>query len=716
MPLTLPALALLAGNIAGFLFGVEYPLVLLLVCGVLALGSRGKTRWFFILALLFFLGENLSIRRLVHINRPNFTPYQYTDVNGKLLKNPEYQGEKTRLLLKIPQGKVLLTVRGRLKNYWRGDRIFTSIMPYPWEHPCNFGVENRFRFSSGLSFFASSKSTLFFKKTGTAFPFPILRPLYELKEKASLKASSLPSPYSGIISALVLGQRYPMGNEEGQALRRAGIYHLMAISGAHIALFSFFIWTVLGLVFYRKKLRLWATALFLILFYLWVEPSPSVNRATFMALLVILGKILERDINLINIISLSLIVSLLANPLAFLSAGFQLTYFVSLGLILFIPRLRNLPVLSKTLFFSTVAFFFSLPLSLYHFHRINLLAPLTNLIGTALVPPIILLSSGGLLGLSPLLTVSKFLIDVLLSLDRFSSTVLTVPDLPILLVLGAAAILILSRKKPLFLASVLFLLFFPSTKLTSFEVVFLDVGQGDSVLVKCPPSAFLYDGGGGKDRDYVGEFVTSRALWAQGLKDLDAVFVSHFHPDHAGGLVAVARNFKVKKVFYSRKAQSPLFGKITSLARRSYSLKRGDVLKIGSCTIRVLWPPSLPPGPPENSDSLVLLVKHGEQSVLLSGDIGHEEEAEILPQLERIRILKVAHHGSRKSSSEDFLKRTLPVYSIISCGENNPYGFPHPQTLQRLKRFSKKVFLTSRCGAVRIREKGVDTCLPCSSW
>ncbi len=709
-----PSLALMAGCVAGFLFQLKYPLPVILIAVITAVFVKGKIKWALILGALFMIGESLSAYRLSHLGKTPPVPYQYTDISGKLLKNPEYSEGRTRLLLATPQGRVSLTVKGYLRGFFRGDRVFTSLMPYPWRHPCNFHLKNYFRLYRNISFFASTKSTLFFRKRGTDRLFSLFRPLYKLKEKASLKASSLPSPYSGIISALVLGQRYPMGEREGQALQRAGIYHLMAISGAHIALFSILVWWISGLFTYRKKLRLWSTAALLLLFYLWVEPSPSVNRATFMALLVLAGKILERDINLLNIISLSLFVSLLSNPLAFLSPGFQLTYFVSLGLILFSPAFKNLPPLLKAFAFSSVAFFFSLPISLYHFHRANLFSPLLNLIGAGLVPFIILLAAAGLLGFSSLLYLSKHLIDLLISLERTSFALATVPSLPLALVLAASLLLVLSRKKPALLTLTLLLLLYPEKKVRSFEVLFLDVGQGDSVLVKCPPSAFLYDGGGG--RGHVGEFITSRVLWTEGLKSLDAVFVSHFHPDHAQGLVAVAKNFRIKRLFYSRRAQTPLFYQITSLIEETVPIKKGDVLKIGSCSIKVLWPPPLPPGPAKNSDSLVLLVQSAAHSLLLTGDIGEREERNILPELQAVQILKVAHHGSRGSSSFDFLKRLRPVYSVISCGENNPYGFPHPETLGRLRLFSKRILSTSLCGAVRIRGKGAQTCLPCPHW
>ena len=278
------------------------------------------------------------------------------------------------------------------------------------------------------------------------------------------------------------------------------------------------------------------------------------------------------------------------------------------------------------------------------------------------------------------------------------------------------AILLLAKKKPLLAPLVLLLLLYPQSKNLKPEVIFLDVGQGDAVLVKCPPAVFLYDTGGGRGRADVGEFITSRALWAQGIRKLNALFISHFHPDHAGGAEAILRNFKVEALYYSKKADSPLFRRTTSLAKRAISLKKGDSLTIGSCRIKVLGPGKLEPGPPRNSDSLVLLVESPDFSLLLTGDMEREQEMEALPYLKPITVLKVAHHGSNTSSSLEFLRKTRPRYSVISAGPNNPYGFPSPRAVERLRRFSGMVLLTSRCGAVKIGRRGTQTCLPCPRW
>ncbi len=715
-PLLLPALSLLAGAITGFYLGVDYSYFLIVPVFLFSLFLPPKLRTIILLCGFFMLGESLAFQRKRELLQNPFPQGIYQDFEGKMLRSPEYYKGRTRLYIKTPKGKVLINVSGEVTGLYPGDKVEGSTSFSSADHPCNFGIKNRYRFYSGVVAMGGSKTKLFFRKKESPFPWCLLHPLYKLKEKTALRVSHLPPYLSGVISALLLGQRFPLVGKVPQSLKRAGLYHLMAISGTHIALFTYLIWLISGLFLARRRPRFYITAGFLLMFYLWVEPSPSVVRATIMALLVLVGKILWRDISLLNIISASLILSLILNPLGFLSPGFQLTYWVSLGLILFAPLFKSLPYLTRLTAFSTVAFLFSLPLSLYHFHRGNFLSPLNNLIGITLVPFIILLSIPALSGLNFLWKPIGTMVGILSSLDSIGFSLFTVPSLPWPLVAAAMGLLLISRKKPILAPLVLALALFPSGRVKTPGVLFLDVGQGDAVLVKCPPAVFLYDAGGGRGRTDVGEFITSRVLWEEGIKTLDAVFISHFHPDHAAGAVAVLKNFRVKTLYYSKRATGPLFREIFSLASRAKSLRKGEVLRIGSCKIKVLYPEKLEPGPAENSDSLVLLVKNPEFSLLLTGDIEKNQEEKILPLLTHVSVLKVPHHGSRTSSTLAFLRKLTPLYSVISAGKNNPYGFPSPEALERLKKYSRRVLSTSRCGAIRIRGRRIQTCLPCAPW
>ncbi len=636
----------------------------------------------------------------------------YIDLKGKLFKNPEFSKWGTKLYLKTKDGKIIISVNGFLKGYYRGDRIQGSAKVIPTNHPCNFGVNRKNLFlSQGISAYGYSKSGLFFKKL-SAFPLSFF---YRLKGKASMKINSLPSPYSSVLSALILGQRYGMGERERRSLKRAGIYHLMAISGAHVGIFLYFIWLLTGIFTYRKKVRLHISLASLLFFYLWMQGSPSVDRAVVIASLIIGGKLLWRDINYVNLLSLSLIISLIFSPLSFLSPGFQLTYFVTLGLALFSEKFRGFSKIEAFFLFSSVAFLFSLPISLFHFHRANFLSPLNNMIAATVVPLIIVLGIGWVLGISFLLLPIKELVNLILLLDSLKFPIITVPNIALIFILLTCLILVFSPQRKILLLIPVLLLFFPGKKPKRFEVLFIDVGQGDSVLVKCPPKVFLYDGGGSTSKTFdVGEYITSQAIWAQGIRKIDWIFASHYHSDHAGGLISVLENFPYDVFLYSEKPkEDPIFNRLmmevpTEKRKRIF---KGNIFKLGSCKIKVLNPPPVSPERTRNNDSLVLLVSHGKEKLLLTGDIGKRIERKIIPELGRISILKVAHHGSITSSSKDFISELSPDYSVISAGLFNRFNFPSKKILKRLAEKSKKVLLTSKCGAIKIWKEGYTTCL-----
>lgn len=711
----LPSLFLLAGAISGvyfsyfslYLLGITFILYL-----ILAFAKTGK-HIPLLLAFLFILGGFLSHRAAFSIINSYFynleTP-EYIDFSGQLYRNPQFSKDHTRLYIKTSNGRIIVSVKGKLTGFYRGDSIEGSARFYSTRHPCNFGMKRSNLFlAQGISAYSYSKTRLFFKKLKKGS----MSLIYRLKEKAALKINLLPTPYSSVMAALLLGERFSMEERERRALKTAGIYHLMAISGAHVGIFLYFIWLISGLFTHKRNIKLWISLASLGIFYLWMEGSPSIDRASLIAALLIIGKLLWRDINYINLLSASLLIYLIFNPLSFLSPGFQLTYFVTLGLAIFADKIKNMPWLQGFFLFSSVAFLFSLPISLYHFHRANLLSPLNNMIAATILPPLILSSAGWVMGVKFLFLPSKFLIDLLISMDRIKPFSVTVPNIPLILILIVILTLILSSRIKWLIIIPLVLLLFPGKTPERFEAIFLDVGQGDSVLIKCPPKVLLYDGGGSRSRRFdIGEYITSPALWAQGIRKLDAIFVSHYHPDHAAGLLSVMENFNYDRFYYSEIAyENSLFREFMRNVpqNKRIRIKAGDRFKFGSCSITVLHPPPVKVPETRNDNSLVLLVSHGEFNMLLTGDIGKAVEERLLEKLPSVNVLKVAHHGSKTSSSEKFLKRISPNISVVSCGLFNPYNVPAVEVMKTLKTYSKQVLLTSKCGAIRIlnRQKAI---------
>jgi competence protein ComEC len=247
-------------------------------------------------------------------------------------------------------------------------------------------------------------------------------------------------------------------------------------------------------------------------------------------------------------------------------------------------------------------------------------------------------------------------------------------------------------------------------------VTFLDVGQGDSILVEFPGrKKMLVDGGGTPDGSFnIGEQVVSPFLWQKGIKKIDYLVLTHAHPDHLGGLVGVAANFRVGEFWETFSPQSNnAYDKLkdglspSAIQRRVFD---GYSCRESGVTIEALHPRSAEPFSRQvsNEDSLVLRLTSGSVSFLLAADIGIKAEAEIIgkERNSRSQVLKSPHHGSRSSSSAAFLEQVRPQVVVITTGRGNPYGVPHSEVLERYHALGSRVLRTDEAGAVEITVSG----------
>ncbi|HXN65130.1 MAG TPA: ComEC/Rec2 family competence protein [Candidatus Acidoferrales bacterium] len=255
------------------------------------------------------------------------------------------------------------------------------------------------------------------------------------------------------------------------------------------------------------------------------------------------------------------------------------------------------------------------------------------------------------------------------------------------------------------------------------ETTVLDVGQGDSIFLASPNGkTLLVDGGGGtgafwvsgtRTRFDVGEEVVSRYLWSRGLKHLDAIALTHAHEDHMEGLHAVLENFRVGELWVGHDVNSAAYRELLETARqrgtRVIHWKQGDVIRWGDLDAEVLWPDSDDAvRQAGNDDSLVLRVRYGAQAVFLAGDIERPVESTLVADNVPLdaTFLKVPHHGSKTSSTEDFLARVRPTIAAVSVGENNPFNHPSPEAIARLAAEGARVFRTDRDGAITYLSNG----------
>jgi competence protein ComEC len=264
--------------------------------------------------------------------------------------------------------------------------------------------------------------------------------------------------------------------------------------------------------------------------------------------------------------------------------------------------------------------------------------------------------------------------------------------------------------------------FAPVVEHGKFELSAIDVGQGDSLLLGFPRGPLmLVDAGGipsfGRTRKPgidIGEEVVSNYLWSRSIRRLDVVAMTHAHEDHMGGMNAVLRNFRPRELWVGATQDSPEWRSVRETAERLHvairPMQRGAAFEFGGTRVQVLAPgPGYVPGTvPKNDDSLVMRIRFGATSFLLTGDMEKKIEREVAAEglFEHDDVLKVGHHGSRSSSSPALLDAERPAFGIISDGFDNSYGHPHPLTLKALEERNVAVFRTDEQGLITIVSDG----------
>ncbi len=262
------------------------------------------------------------------------------------------------------------------------------------------------------------------------------------------------------------------------------------------------------------------------------------------------------------------------------------------------------------------------------------------------------------------------------------------------------------------------------------RVDFLDVGQGDAALITFPDNTTLLVDGGGRPGPYqrdddgetleretmsIGEAVVSEYLWWRGLDHVDYLLATHTDSDHIDGLNDIARNFRVRAALVARTPQhDPAFATFAeALTNRRIPIQvigAGDVLRFGEVTASVLWPTPLTSAnaPSRNNDSIVLQIRFGERVFLLTGDIELATEEKLLAMNQDLGadVVKVAHHGSRTSSTLALVTATRPKFAVISVGQNSIFGHPHLSVVDRWKSVGSQILTTGNSGTITITTDG----------
>lgn len=559
------------------------------------------------------------------------------------------------------------------------------------------------------------------------------------------------SGHTALMNGLLLGDSSGIDEETLDDFRRSGILHILAVSGSHSAI-------VLMMVFYplerlRFPLRAAVAIAALWLFAAITGFAPPVTRATLMATLFLVAIILQRGGNGINTLAVAGVIIAVADPLSLLGLSFQLSFVAVLGIVLFQERIQRtlaaiLPgplrgkhadVLVSLVALTIAAQALTLPLLIDSFGQLSLSGLLTNV---AAVPLVFVVVSCGILSVLvlPLWTAPAQMLastagaalDLLLVIsDALAAVPYGVVDIPALpstvLILYVAAVAYLAatpgrmRQKSLILA--LFIL----TALVSdaavspapqprLRVTFLDVGQGDAILLEIPGAdAWLIDTGPGDEHMNSGTFAILPFLRANGITRLGALVITHPDNDHAGGAAAVLNGVRVDSAFiscaWSKDGETgALLSVMKTRTRGVRDLRAGERFVLGDqARLYVLSPPADTDCTPSNDNSIVLLLVYGKTRFLFCGDAGVDAEHRMITCYDtflRADVLKVGHHGSSTSTSPGFAVKVKPKHAVISVGRNNHFNHPRQEILDRLRLLGARIHRTDTDGAVIFESDG----------
>jgi competence protein ComEC len=570
----------------------------------------------------------------------------------------------------------------------------------------------------------------------------------------------------GFVEAVVIGERSDLPNATRDDFTNAGVSHILAVSGFNVAIIAVLITQLLRFVGLRKRtLKIVLTMLGVLVYSAVVGFEPSVVRALIMVEVYLLARLIERRADPVNVIASAALITLLVRPFDLLDGGFQLSYAAVFGLAIFYPEIKRLwkienmkgrwifirKPLTEAFAVSLAATLATLPVTVWHFHRVSVVGSLANLpiiplasvitsLGFLLIPLTSISTAVGQLygdGVAALSRVLLWLTHLSASVPRASIAVER-PSLMILAAIVVGMLYVLRSngwkhfvgRSTIAVGAVIMLLFFipfadpivsSSNRLT---LLAYDVGQGDCFLLKSPSghSYFIDLGGISLSNVTRAERAVLPSLEAEGVSTIDAAFLTHMHRDHYGGASTLATRPGISNYYWSgERVTDPLAHELDRTIMREHSkvvrISAGDRIALESdLIIYAMHPPKIlvdTRGPARgarlNNGSLVLKVVYKNSSALFLGDIEAIDEAMLVRNYGTIlksEIVKVAHHGSAGSVMNEFVKDVAPMYAIISVGENNRYGHPSAYALNVWGHSGAKILRTDREGAIMLRSDG----------
>ncbi|UCD70969.1 MAG: DNA internalization-related competence protein ComEC/Rec2 [Syntrophobacterales bacterium] len=676
------------------------------------------------------------------------------------------------------RGKVLISVKEYTGDLRYGDRIRFIAKLF---HPRNFNNPGGFNYRRFLACKGIWVTGYLGKDTGIVTIARrkgngLLHLIEAWRDRIrTIVDHNVPTETRGIMKALILGEREEIPEGVKEEFIVAGVAHIIAISGLHMGIIALVIFSLakwglrlsetITLTQNIHKLSAAATILPLVLYTFIAGARIPTIRAAIMIIIYLISILLDRQRNLYNTLAVAALVILLVSPPSLFDVSFQLSFVAVLAILYLVPRFFELlpkphPLLLKKpspyqIFFSHLKIFIFVslgamigtwPFVAYHFNRISAVGLLSNLIIVPLAGFIVILGLITSLAALIWLPVGSLLVTLA---SPFSWLVLRMVHIfasiphashylvrPTLFEIGLFFLLILyltniRRMKRLLPISILLFIviaadisyWYAQTHLINkLRITFIDVGQGDSILIEFPRGKrMLIDGGGFYNDSFdVGRNVVAPVLWGKKIATLHYLVLTHPHPDHLNGLQFIASAFRVYEFWENgQECFSRPYLNLMEIVRRR-QIHRATVhdasppVWINGVKVDVVNPPQhgIMHGnnswSQTNDCSIVLKITYKNRRFLLTGDIEKEAEAQLVQSGEDLRsdVVKAPHHGSQTSSTRKFLEAVKPSYALFSVGFRNIFNLPNPKVLNRYENFGCRILRTDSNGSVSFETDG----------
>lgn len=670
----------------------------------------------------YTLSENQEINAIGYVNSIEKT----SNNKYKLKISTKYINGNTKKLN-------ILVYTDNLHNIKVGAKVDTKgVVYYPNKKSNNTSYDEELNFKIDnitYKMYANKIEVLKYNKIKTY--------LYNLKENiCNIYDDILPQKESNILKAMILGEKQFLDNETIDLYRTSGIYHILAISGLHIGILSLFLTKIFKFV--NRRFGYIFVIIILIFYCIFTGASLSTVRATIMSITVLIANILFRNPDFISSISLSAIILLIKNPYYLFDIGFLYSY-TSVFSIAFlggrICSIYNIKGIYKAFIISFFVCLSIKPITAYYFYNFTILDTLLNIIIIPFMSIVVIIGFiSSIVGMFSI-PIAKFLIGSVYYILRlftyickvvenmnFNNIIIGRPSIFVIISLyimlffiGYAfydKYLLKKRKKFINIGMGIFIIFVSISILTPkpFTITMLDVGQGDSIVGINNDGVFLIDGGGNNNFS-TGENIILPYLKSKGIQTIDFVFVSHNDSDHIKGIIEILDKIKIKNLFLPiNNTLDENYETLLNIAKDKnipiYFLQNGDSLTLGkNLNFDVLHPNKEFLDKDDNNNSLVLKLNYNNNSILFTGDIEKRAEEFLLNNNKNLKsdILKVAHHGSKTSTTTDFIKNVTPKDALISCKENNIYKHPSEETLKTLKYANINIYRTDKNKSITIK-------------